>query len=98
MKKESTASTIPDSILSAAVGLLRPYAPNLTASALMDAITREDPPRIEKPFTRRQAAELLGVSLQTLARWQREGRVRTIHATPRIVYIAPDSVRALIGA
>ena len=101
MTNETTASTIPASILSAAVGLILPYAPSFTVSELADAINQSgepSKPQIEKPLTRREAAALLGVSMATLGRWQAAGKLHTIHLSRKVVRISPDSVRALIGA
>ena len=95
--------TITPSVLSAAVGLLQPYAPDLSPSALVKAIKAykadptADPDRIEKPLTRRQVAALLGCSLQTINSHLNAGRLRRIKLTAKSVRIDPDSLRALLA-
>lgn len=94
---------VPPAVLTAATGLLQPYAPDLTPSALVKAIKAykadptADPDRIEKPLTRRQVAALLGCSLQTVNRYMNDGRLRRIVLTAKSVRIDPDSLRALLA-
>ena len=69
-------------ILTAAVALLRPFAPDLSPERLQSALKQYDEPaptkaglhESERPLTRRQAAEYLGVSLATINRYVKAGK------------------------
>lgn len=90
-------------VLTAAVGLLAPFAPDLSPRSLVAAIKSykadpaADPDRIEKPLTRREVAALLGCSLQTINSHLNAGRLRRIKLTAKSVRIDPDSLRALLA-
>ena len=92
---------VPDPILSAAVTLLKPYAPEITVKTLTHAL---NPPKaaapvqaaMEKPMTRREAAEFLKVSLETVKRLMRAGKIRAARIG-HSVRIDPRSVRALLA-
>jgi len=89
-------------VLNAAVSILGAYVPDLSATALVEAIQNykaadiESKP-LEKPMTRSQAAELLGVSLNTINRYLNNGRLKRIKITDRSVRITAASVRALLN-
>ena len=97
--------TITPSVLSAAVGLLQPYAPDLSPSALVKAIkayqstagTADPTGLAARPLTRRQVAETLGISLQSVSRMMNDGRLRRIVLSKKSVRIDPDSLRALLA-
>lgn len=92
---------VPDPILSAAVALLKPYAPEITVKTLTNAL---NPPQtaapiqaaMEKPMTRKEAAEFLQVSLETVKRLMRAGKIRATRIG-HSVRIDPRSVRALLA-
>ena len=91
---------VPEPILSAAVRLLKPYAPDLTAKTLTNALTSPQTAApvqaaMEKPMTRREAAEFLKVSLETVKRLMRAGKIRAARIG-HSVRIDPRSVRALL--
>jgi len=93
-------------ILTAAVSLLRPYAPDLSPERLRTALEQYDEPapakaglrESERPLTRRQAAKYLGVSLATINRYVNAGKLKRIPFTRRAVRITAASVRSLIAA
>ena len=92
-------------ILTAAVSLLRPYAADLTPEALRSALEQYNEPapakaglrESERPLTRRQAAEYLGMSLATVSRYLNSGKLKRIVLSPRSVRVTAASVRALIA-
>ena len=93
-------------VLTAAVGLLAPFAPDLSPRALVAAIKSyqtdgtlgsTDPNRIEQPLTRRQVADLLKCSLQTVNAHMNAGRLRRIRLTKKSVRIDPQSLRDLLA-
>lgn len=96
--------TVTPPILNAAVSMLQPFAPELSPSALMDAIRTFNPETsarpscaIEKPMTRRGVSALLGCSLNTVNRYLNSGKLRRIRLTDRSVRIDPASVKALLA-
>ena len=95
--------TVPEAILDAAVAVLRPYVPELTATELVEALgNRNKPtpssPTIRKPMTRKQVAGILGISLATVNRMMRRGTLRSHKVSLRAVRIDPESVEALLAA
>ena len=94
---------VPEAILDAAVAVLRPYVPELTATELVDALgnrnkTTTASPTFRKPMTRKQVAELLGVSLATVNRMMRRGVLRARKISLRAVRVDVASVEALLQA
>lgn len=95
-------------ILVAATSMLQQYIPDLTPTNLVAAlkafettpdetakrVTRQG---VEKPYTCNEVCELLGVSRPTVWRYLKEGRLRGIHISQRVVRIDPESVRAALG-
>ncbi|MDQ0287982.1 helix-turn-helix transcriptional regulator [Oligosphaera ethanolica] len=95
---------ITPSVLTAAVGLLAPFAPDLSPRSLVAAIKayKADPTAdptglAARPLTRRQVAETLGISLQSVSRMMNDGRLRRIVLSAKSVRIDPDSLRALLA-
>ncbi|HQL86524.1 MAG: hypothetical protein BWX73_00306 [Lentisphaerae bacterium ADurb.Bin082] len=99
---------ITPSVLQAAVGLLQPYAPDLSPRSLVaalkaygDAPAPTAPPQADgkpqKPLTRREAADLLSCSVGTVVRYMNQGKLRRIVLSPKCVRICPDSVAALLS-
>ena len=92
-------------ILTAAVALLRPYAPDISPEKLQSALEQYAEPapakaglrESDRPLTRRQAADYLGVSLATINRYVKAGKLKRIPFTRRAVRITPASIRALIA-
>lgn len=92
-------------ILAAATGMLQPFVPELTPQRLLAALKTQDEglPAIpaaaipEKPLSRKEAAALLAVSLNTVNRYMNTGLLRRIKIGPRVVRIDPASVRELLN-
>jgi len=89
-------------IISASVNLLQPFVPELTPTNLIAALkehqaTQTTAPKLEKPLTRQQVADFLGVSLVTVTRYLNSGKLRRIKLTGRNVRIDAESFRKLIG-
>ena len=89
-------------IISAAVNMLNPYVPELTAVNLIEALKNHNTeekaaPQLEKPLSRKEVAELLGVSLVTVSRYLKSGKLRKIKISGKCVRICPESLRDLLG-
>ena len=86
-------------ILTAATGLLQPFYPELTPTKLLSMLKNAGKPEeiVERPLTRRQAANLLAISLPTLDRHIKSGILRASKIGPRAVRIDPDSIRELLA-
>ena len=89
-------------IISAAVNMLSPYVPEITATNLIAALkghqaAQTTAPKLEKPLTRQQVADFLGISLVTVTRYLNSGKLRRIKLTGRNVRIDAESFRKLIG-
>ena len=94
---------VPEATLDAAVAVLRPYVPELTATELVEALRNRNKPApaastIRKPLTRKQVAEILGVSLATVNRMMRRGALRAFKISLRSTRIDPKSVENLLAA
>ncbi len=91
---------ITPAVILAATQLLQPYCPDLNPRNLIAALKAWEvnpKPVIEKPLTRFEVAELLGVSLPTLNRMMNDGRLQKIKLTPHgSARIDPASVRAFL--
>lgn len=97
---------ITPAVITAATSLLQPYCPELNPNNLILALkawgeeTREPKPKnaeIEKPLTRFEVANLLGVSLPTVNRMMNDGRLQKIKLTPHgSARITPASVRTIL--
>jgi len=90
-------------VITAATSLLAPYVPEITATSLISAIkghqaAQTAAPVFEKPLTRQEAAELLKVSLMTISRYLRSGKLKRIQLSGRTVRIDAASFRKLIGS
>ena len=91
--------TIPSAIASAAVALLQPYCPELSPASLVEALkNRNATPKASKmkPLTRREAAEILKVSIASINRYIKSGTLRAYKIGKRLVRIDPASVEALM--
>ena len=95
--------TVPEAILDAAVAVLKPYVPGLTATELIEALgnrnkTTTASPTLRKPLTRKQAAEILQVSIASVNCRMKDGTLRWFKISPRLVRIDPISVEELLQA
>ena len=94
---------ITPAILAAATGMLQPFIPELTPQGLLAALKSHDAGQPaaaipEKPLSRKEAAALLAVSLNTVNRYMNTGLLRRIKIGPRVVRIDPASVRELLNS
>ena len=93
-------------ILNAATAVLSPYIPGLSATVLIkaletynedkDATAPKQNLRPQKPYTRQEAAELLGVALPTIDRYMANGTLKRIRYSAHSVRITPESVHTLM--
>ena len=96
------STRINPSILAAATGMLQQFIPELSPSALVDALKayggESDTVKqnLVAPLSRRDAAGILGVSLPTINRLLNSGKLRRIRITPGVVRVDPESVRMLL--
>lgn len=89
----------PAVIQSTAVNLLRDYYPGLTVESLEAALSQHGTTSavtVQKKLTRSECARLLGVSINSVNRYIRGGRLKAVNISPRLVRIDPDSVRNLL--
>lgn len=57
---------------------------------------KEDPPKIKDLLTQKQAAEYLGVSVQTLISWRHKGLL-TGHTIGKMVYYYTEEIHSAIN-
>ena len=96
--------TIPSGILLASVGLFLPYIPNITTESLKKALETINEPNAthekatcpQKPYTRKGAAEMLGVSIPTVDRYMATGRLTRVRYSARAIRISAESVHKLM--
>ena len=97
---------IPLGIIQASVGLFLPYIPNITTDNLQKALETINSPSTTpaekaspplKPYTRKGAAEALGISLSTLDRYMAAGLLTSVRYSARAVRISADSVHKLMA-
>ena len=94
---------ITPAILAAASGMLQPFVPELTPQGLLAALKNHEAGHpaaatAEKPLTRKEAAALLSVSLNSVNRYMNTGLLRRVKIGPRVVRIDPASVRELLNS
>lgn len=91
---------IPSTIIDAALGLLRPYFPSLTAERLMTLSEQEggQKARLRKDdfFSRAEAMEALHCGATTLYRYEKAGRLRVFRPTKRKSLIYKSSIERLM--
>jgi hypothetical protein len=93
------SNTIPAVVLRTAANVLQPYLPGISPEALLDAIhavRNAAPEKTEKPLTRRECAEILSVSVNSVNRYIQAGYLKAVKISPRLVRISPESVRSLM--
>ena len=98
--------TLPTETLNAATAVLSPYIPDLSPAVLLKALetynedknaaTTKQNSRPEKPYTRQEAAELLGVALPTIDRYMANGTLKRIRYSAHSVRITQESVHNLM--
>lgn len=101
----STSNIIPPEIIAGAVTMLSTYIPGLTPISFQNALksintqntATEKPPRPLKPYTRKDAAEALGVSLPTIDRYMADGRLTRVRYSARAIRISAESVHKLMA-
>ena len=95
-----THPTIPRAVMTAAVALLQQYIPNLTLESLEGAIFQSGipgkSPELNRKLTRSECAQLLGVSVNSINRYIKSGRLKAVNISPRLVRIEPESVQNLL--
>ena len=92
--------------LNAATAVLSQYVPGLSANDLLKAIesynmnseaaASKQNARPQKPYTRQEAAELLGVAMPTIDRYMANGTLKRIRYSTHSVRITPESVHKLM--
>ena len=61
------------------------------------AYTSEIQGSVQKKLTRRECAGLLGVSVNSVNRYIKNGKLKAANISPRLVRIDPESVRELLN-
>lgn len=92
-------SPIPVVVQTTVVNLLREHYPMLTAEMLFTALDQYGNPRetvVRKKLTRRECAQLLGVSVNSINRYIKSGHLKAVNISPRLVRIEPESVQNLL--
>ncbi len=88
-------------VIAAATTLLQPYCPDLSPQSLIAAIRKysstEQAETIDRPLTRKETADLLKCSLNTVSRYLAIGKIKKIPLTARSCRIDPASVKALLS-
>lgn len=97
-------SSPPAEIVTAVVTMLSPYVSGLNPQGLLhvletynpnaDAEKDSHPPL--KPLTRKEAAKVLGISVQSVDRYVTAGRLTRVMYSPRAIRISAESVHNLM--
>ena len=92
---------ITPAVIQATTAMLSPYVPEISPQSLIAAlraykIGESLKNKQEKPYTRKEVADLLGLSVQTVYRMMKTGRLRRIQVGLRAVRIDPASVKVLL--
>ena len=104
MKIRSSIST---ETLNAATAVLSPYVLGLSAAELLKALesfneegeasASKQNSRPQKPYTRKEAAEMLGVSIPSIDRYMADGRLTRVRYSARAIRISAESVHKLMA-
>ena len=93
----------PPELISAAANLLSPFLPGVTPDTLKKVLETYNPnatsdkdARPLKPLTRKEAAEALGISVQSVDRYLVSGRLTRVQYSPRAIRISAESVYNLM--
>lgn len=93
-------SKITPAVIQAATAMLSPYVPEISPTGLVAALRayniKDTKTADEKPYTRQEVANLLGLSVQTINRMLNRGTLKRIHVGERAVRIDRKSVRAIL--
>ncbi len=89
-------------VVETAARVLQPFVPELNGKVLMDALKAygsvpEEKPVAEKAISRKEAAKLLGVSLNSVNRYVKQGRLSAKKISRRLVRIDPQSIRSMLN-
>ena len=85
-------------VLNTAVNLLREHYPGLTSEQLHATLSHSEiQGSVQKKLTRRECAGLLGVSVNSVNRYIKNGKLKAVNISPRLVRIDPESVRELLN-
>ena len=94
--------------LNAATAVLSPYVLGLSAAELLKALesyneegeasASKQNSRPQKPYTRKEAAEMLGVSIPSIDRYMADGRLTRVRYSARAIRISADSVHKLMAS
>ena len=93
-------SKIPTSVIQAAAAMFSPYIPEINPQNLIQALrdfASGKNENIERPLTRKEAAEILSISLPTVNRLLNDGILRRIRVSKKCVRIDPESIKNLIN-
>ena len=92
---------VPAAILTATAGMLQPYAPEITPTALVEALkaySGSTPENNNSIFiTREEAAALLKVNKKTVDNWISEGVIEARKIGKRFVRIPYTSIQQLLN-
>ena len=98
-----TKLNVPPEIVAAAATMLSPYFSGLTPAILTCALETYNPnatsdkdARPKKPLTRKEAANALGISVQSVDRYLNAGRLTRVQYSARAIRISADSVYNLM--
>ena len=94
----------PTEIVTAAVTMLSPYIPGLNPQGLLHALENYNPNAggekdsrpPPKPFTRKEAAKMLGISVSSTSRYLQKGLLTPVRYSARAVRISAESVYNLM--
>lgn len=91
---------VPSAILTATAGMLQPYAPEITPTALVEALKAYNgstPEAINSSFmTREEAAALFKVTKKTIDNWISEGVLEGRKIGKRFIRIPYASIQPLL--
>lgn len=92
-------SPVPIVVQSTVVNLLREHYPMLSAELLIAALDQYGTPSgtiVRKKLSRSECAQLLGVSVNSINRYIKSGKLKAVNISPRLVRIDPESVQNLL--
>lgn len=92
-------------ILAGAASLLKPYVPGLTPRGLVQALqgfdadeSQPEPPAVKKLLTIQQAAKALDLSVMSVHRLFRDGKLTRRKVGRRAVRIFADEINTMLNA
>ena len=103
-----TNNSLTTETLNAATAVLSPFVPGLSATNLLKAIesyieedkelaSLKQPLPPQKPYTRKGAAEALGVSVPSVDRYMAAGLLTRVRYSARAIRISAESVHKLMA-